>query len=214
MFAPENIDHVEFHDFSDYKEKAEQFRKTLLCFPPETEPNCFFSSVVYVLAYLKKNEKLVDFLTAKNAIGQEKFLKLKAIEREIMLDYTQFGFFDQCMKLNDLLAKEFGRFLRFFERRNKFRYQLRQKLKTKNEMKAELSSCVIQKFNGYDFLRSELRHHEQKNLLPLDIVYEPTQDTSKPIYCFFAFLCFYLVFQSVYNKTRNGKKNIYQMFNS
>ena len=131
-----------------------------------------------------------------------------------MLDYTQFGFFDQCMKLNDLLAKEFGRFLRFFERWNKFWYQLRQKLKTKNEMKAELSSCVIQKFNRYDFLRSELRNHEQKNLLPLDIVYEPTQDTSKPIYCFFAFLCFYLVFQSVYNKTRNGKKNIYQMFNS
>ena len=117
-------------------------------------------------------------------------------------------FFDQCMKLNDLLAKEFGCFLRFFERRNKFRYQLRQKLKTKNEMKAELSSCVIRKFNGYDFLRSELRNNEQKNLLPLDIVYEPTQDTSKPIYCFFA-PEIYLVFQSVYNKTRNGKKNIY-----
>ena len=93
MFVPENIEHVEFHDFSDYKRKAEQFRKTLLCFPPETEPNCFFSSVVYALAYLKKNEKPVDFLTAKNAVGQEKFLKLKAIEREIMLDYTQFGFF-------------------------------------------------------------------------------------------------------------------------
>ena len=76
--------------------------------------------MVYALAYLKKNEKPVDFLTAKNAIGTEKFLKLKAIEKEIMLYYTQFGFFDRCMKVNGLLAREFGYFLRFFERRNKF----------------------------------------------------------------------------------------------
>ena len=39
--------------------------------------------------------------------------------------------------MNNVLA-EFGYFLRFYERRNKFRYQLRQKLRTKNEMRAEL----------------------------------------------------------------------------
>ena len=72
-------------------------------------------------------------------------------------------------------------------------------------MRAELSSCVIQKFNGYDFLRSELKYYEQKHILPLDIVYEPTQDTTKPIYCFFA-PKIYLAFQSCYNKSRNGKK--------
>ena len=110
MFASEIIDRVKFHSFSNYKKKAEQFRKTFLCFPPETEPNCLFSSVVYAIAYLQKNEKPVDFLTAKNAIGTEKFLKLKVIEKEIMLDYTQFGFFDQCMKVNNLLAREFGYF--------------------------------------------------------------------------------------------------------
>ena len=120
MFAPENINDVEFHDFSDYKKKAAQFKKTLLCFPPEIESDCLFSSVVYGLSYLQQNEKPADFISAKNAIGQEKFLKLKEIEKEIMLDYTQFGFFDRCMKLNDILAKEFGRFLRFYERRNKF----------------------------------------------------------------------------------------------
>ena len=94
MFAPENINGVEFHDFPDYKKKAARFKQTLLCFPPEIEPNCFFSPVVYALSYLQKNEKPIDFLAAKNAIGPEKFLKLKEIEKEIMLDYTQFGFFD------------------------------------------------------------------------------------------------------------------------
>ena len=184
MFAPQNIDDVEFHDFSNYKEKAAKFKNC--CFPPETEPNLFFSSVIYALSYLQKNEKPTDFSSAKEIIGHDRFLKLKQIEKEIMLDYTQFGFFDRCMKLNDLPAKEFGCFLRFYEHRNKFRYQLRQKLKSKNEMKAELSSCVIQKFSGYDLLRAELALEERKNLVSIDIVYEPTQDKTKPIYCYFA----------------------------
>ena len=43
-------------------------------------------------------------------------------------------------------------------------------------MCAEISSCAQQKFNGYDFLRAELRHYEQKNLVPLDIVYDPSKN--------------------------------------
>ena len=42
MFTPESIDHVKFHDFSNYKKRAEHFKKTLLCFPPETEQIFFF----------------------------------------------------------------------------------------------------------------------------------------------------------------------------
>ena len=90
-----------------------------------------------------------------------------------MLDYTIFGFLERCIKMNKVLV-EFGYFLRFYERRNKFRYQLRQKLKSKNEMRAELSACIIQKFNGCDLLRANLKYSEKKNLSPIDIVYEPT----------------------------------------
>ena len=78
-----------------------------------------------------------------------------------MLDHTVFGFFDRCTKMNEVLAK-FGYFLRFYERRNKSRYQLRQKLKYKNEMRAQLPACVIQKFNGYDLLRPTLQYLEKK----------------------------------------------------
>ena len=78
--------------------------------------------------------------------------------------------------MNNVLA-EFGYFLRFYERRNKFRYQLRQKLRTKNEMRAELPACGIQKFNGYVLLRPNLKYLEKKNLLPIDIFYEATLNT-------------------------------------
>ena len=53
-------------------------------------------------------------------------------------------------------------------------------------MKAELFAYVIQEFNGYELLRSNLNYSEKKNLLPIDIVYEPTLNTEKPIECFFA----------------------------
>ena len=51
-----------------------------------------------------------------------------------MLDHSVSGFFNQCLSANNVLS-EFGVFLRFYERRNKFRFQLRQNLKEKNKMK-------------------------------------------------------------------------------
>ena len=98
---------------------------------------------------------------AQKILGKDFFLDLKEIEPYVMLDHTIFGFFDRCTKMNEALAK-FGYFLRFYERRNKFRYQLRQKLKYKNEMRAQLPACVIQKFNGYDLLRPTLQYLEKK----------------------------------------------------
>ena len=54
MYAPEVIEDVEFHYFSDYKKNAANFKETLLRFSPNEEPNLFFSSVIYGIYYLKK----------------------------------------------------------------------------------------------------------------------------------------------------------------
>ena len=131
----------------------------------------------------QKTEKRPNLDQAKEILGSDFYLTLKEIEPDVLLDHTIFGFFEQCTRMNEVLAK-FGYFLRFYERRNKFRYQLKQKLKTKNETRAELSACVIQKFNGYDLLRAILKYSEKKNHLPIDIVYEPTLNTEKLIECF------------------------------
>ena len=72
-------------------------------------------------------------------------------------------------------------------------------------MRAELSACVIQKFNGYDLLRTNLKYSEKKNLLPINIVYEPTLNTEKPIECFFANEI-HLTFNTSYDKFVKGNK--------
>ena len=85
-----------------------------------------------------------------------------------MLDHSMFGFFDRCQSINNVL-KDFGYFLRFYERRNKFRYQLEQKLKEKNQMKRELLPCVNQNFIGYELIRYSLNSKERKDFFPIDI---------------------------------------------
>ena len=106
------------------------------------------------------------------------------IEPAVMLAHSIFGYFQHCSLINEILSEN-NYFLRFYERRNKFRYQLRQKLKTKNEMRKELSACAIQKFNGYELLRNHLNNGERQDFIPIDIVCEPTLDTTKTFFFFF-----------------------------
>ena len=96
--------------------------------------------------YCKLNGQDVLLENAKETLGNQFFIELKKIQKSKILDHSILFFFDQCKLLNDFLF-EYGFFLRFYERRNKFRYQLRRKLKEKNQMKKELSACVMQKFN-------------------------------------------------------------------
>ena len=72
-------------------------------------------------------------------------------------------------------------------------------------MKRELSSCVIQKFNGYELLRNNLNSSEKKDFIPIDIIYEPTLDENKKIECFFA-PDILLAYVSYIEKTRNNEK--------
>ena len=118
-------------------------------------------------------------------MGTNLFTDLKEIEKKTMLDHSISGYFNQCQLTNEILSM-YVFFLRFYERRNKFRYQLKQNLKEKNKMKRELSSCVIQKFNGYELLRNDLNYSEKKDFIRIDIVYEQTLDEIRKIECFFA----------------------------
>lgn len=54
-------------------------------------------------------------------------------------------------------------------------------------------------------MRNQLQYFEKKDLSPIDIVYEPTLDTKKPILCFYA-LEIYMAYQTCYEKMRMGGK--------
>ena len=46
----------------------------------------------------------------------------------------------------------------------------------KNNMTGDLSSCVIQKINGYEILKTQLKNEEKRCHEPVDIIYELVND--------------------------------------
>ena len=102
-----------------------------------------------------KEKSKVKLECVREVLGNDLYFDLKKIKNDIMLDHSLFDYFERCRSVNSILSK-YNYFLRFFERRNKFRYQVKQKLKTKNEMHRELSTCAVRKFNGYEFLKNNL----------------------------------------------------------
>ena len=78
-----------------------------------------------------------------------------------------------------------GFFLRFFERRNVYRFLIKANIQGKNEVTRNLSSCVIEKFNGYETIRMEIERKEKLDFNLINIVYEPTFDEKEPVVCNF-----------------------------
>ena len=72
----------------------------------------------------KLKEQNVKLENAKETLGYDFFLKLKEVEASVMLDYTLFGYFECCPLINEVLSRE-DYFLRFYEHRNKFKFQLK-----------------------------------------------------------------------------------------
>ena len=156
-----NREEVDFDLFDTAADKSAKFKESLLCFADVD--NHFFYAVVYGLMHYKlKGQNALLLENARETLGQEFFMKLKKIEKSTMLDHSIFVFLDSCQLINNVLC-EYGYFLRFYERRNKFRHQLRKKLKEKNEMRKKLSACIVQRFNGYELLRNHLNSVERKD---------------------------------------------------
>ena len=130
LFDPENREDTEFDSFDNYSDKSQIFKNYSLLRFADVD-NQFFYAVLYGIMHCKLSGRSVELQFAKRVLGTEFFFELKKIERSTMLDHSSFGFVDWCQVINEVLS-EYGFFLRFYKRRNKFRYQLRRKLKEKN----------------------------------------------------------------------------------
>ena len=123
LFDPENREDIEFDSFDNYSDKSQIFKNNSLLRFADVD-NQFFYAVLYGIMHCKLSGRSVELQFAERVLGTEFFIELKKIEKSTMLDHSIFGFFERCQVINEVLS-EYGFFLRFYERRNKFRYQLR-----------------------------------------------------------------------------------------
>ena len=72
------------------------------------------------------------------------------------------AFLNMCYEINMILSK-FGYFLRVFELKNKFRHL---SLKDRNQQKIvrQLSSCLIEKYNGFTIISIEYQNKADKKI--------------------------------------------------
>ena len=173
-----------FDRFEGFEKSVENFKKTLFNFS-EVE-NQLFNAVIYGLMFYKLETyqqqagikpKKED---AQKVLGDELYFDLIDIEPETLLDKTLFGFFDRCLAINKVLAKHVF-FLKFFERRNVYRFLIKKKVQGKNEATRNLSACVLEKFNGYKVIRNDLSRKEKIDFKTINVVYKPSFDEAKPV---------------------------------
>ena len=128
--------------------------------------------------------KVLDKNKAKYVLGIDVYSGLVEIKDDIQLGRSLFGYFNICFLANQVLAK-YNFFLKLFKRTDKFRFLIKKKVESKNKVTRNLSSSVLEKFNGYEIVKHELACKEKREFVPIDIVYEPVYDESVPILWFF-----------------------------
>ena len=147
----------------------------------EGTDNPFFDATIFgLVTYLTEGEKENDWGKIQETIGNDFYNDLLEINDDIKLDRSIFGFFDRCFRANQVLAKH-NFFLKFFERRDEFRFQIKKKVEGKNQVTRNLSSCVLEKFNGYEIIKHQLARKEKKGFSAIEVVYESIYDGKIPL---------------------------------
>lgn len=84
-------------------------------------------------------------------------------QRNCYLDNSLEGFFKKWVVINGFLEKNNNLFLRVYEG-DKFHYliKIKKSVHGKNKVLRDLSSCVMQNFNGYEIMKNVLQYKEKK----------------------------------------------------
>ena len=101
--------------------------------------------------FYKSEGKLIDKDKIEAAQGSGFYNDLLETKENIKLHRKFFGYFDRYFQVNEVLSKH-NFFLNFFERRDVFSF-LYKKVQGKNQVTRNLSSYVVEKFNGYEMIR-------------------------------------------------------------
>ena len=95
--------------------------------------------------------------------------------------------------------------MRIFELKDKYR-QLSMKEPKKQNIIRQLSSCLIQKYNGFQVISIEFNRKQKKKIKPIDIIYKPTKNPEIDPLCYFLkdIAKAYSNFYSIKNKTKRA----------
>ena len=170
-------------EFSAAEDHIKKFKQSLFPNNANETNNNFVNVILFKIREITENKTDIcnqEDLLKNDAVNQisEKLIYEKT---EFLLDLQEFN--NVCYKINDILMK-FDFFLRVFEQKNKYRQLLVRKPEKQNQVK-QLASCIIQKYNGFQVIKSLFNKRQRRNFMPVDIIYSPTKNANILPLCFF-----------------------------
>ena len=177
----------EIEDFKNSKENIKKFHENL--FPKanieqQKEHNQFVRAILYAIRFDKINEKEIcekkDF---EKSIDKKLIEQLDQPEKfQFIVDLQKFN--NICYEINSILSKH-DYFLKVFELKNKFRH-LSMKEPKKQNIVRQLSSCLMEKYNGFQVISIEYARKQRKKFKPINIIYKPTKHIEIEPLCYFS----------------------------
>ena len=76
-----------------------------------------------------------------------------------------------------------------------------------NKITRDFSSSVIEKFNGYETIKTGLSRKEKEDFFPIDIIYDQIFDQNFPVPCYFTDTI-HLAYRSYISKTYKREEKI------
>ena len=157
---------LEIDDFKNAKEKIENFNETL--FPKTNNENIENNRLITVLLLAIRFDKVgktnvCNFEEFKESIDSNLIEQLEEGKFKFILDLQKFN--NICYEINLILSKH-NYFLRIFELKDKYR-QLSMKEPKKQNIVRQLSSCLIEKYNGFQVISIEFDRKKKLSLLIL-----------------------------------------------
>ena len=120
------------------------------------------------------------------------------------LDLDLQNFENQCHSFNKLLIKN-GLFLKVSKLKEKLSCLIKQNSEIKTLLR-KLSSCVIEKFNGFSIACVEFSKKLRQPFRPIDIIYKPVNKCDDIADCFFFFFREKLnpAYRTLYSKAKES----------
>ena len=156
-------DEFEIDDFKNSKKNIKKFHENL--FPKantnqEKVHNQFVRVILYAVRFDRTNEKeICGKQEFEKSIDKKLIEQLDQPEKfQFIVDLQKFN--NICYEINSILSKH-DYFLKVFELKNKFRH-LSMKEPKKQNIVRQLSSCLMEKYNGFQVISIEYARKQRK----------------------------------------------------
>ena len=134
------------------------------------EANSFISAILHAIRFQKEQKTDICNLDDLKEITDENVIKC-------ILDLQKIN--NNCYEINCFLSNH-NLFLRIFELRSKFRYFTLKESK-KQSIVRQISSCITEKYSGFQTIVIEFARKTRKIFKPIDIFYKPTKNPEKSL---------------------------------